>query len=282
MRMRQYIVTVGVALALVGPALEAQQAVDVKKVLYNMANSLGMLRTVNELDSLMTVEVWGRGTMRAVGPTIGPEVPIKSYYAQIAYDFPGMRVEIVRGDGQREIQVVSGTHAWNEIDKLGGGLEQGWGGAVPAMDAVTDRLLRLWTTPFGVVKAATAAADQVKVSMENGATVVTFPLVNAKPQQTAFLVAGELNGTPMKVTLDANWRPARVELRFRDRLHVTTFSNYGDLNESDYRADIFVPARIVRTVDGQTVLDLTIDKTNTYNPYVIMPVPPSVQKAAAR
>jgi hypothetical protein len=34
-------------------------------------------------------------------------------------------------------------------------------------------------------------------------------------------------------------------------------------------------------VDGQTVLDLTIEKTNTYNPYAIMPVP-NVQKAAAR
>lgn len=276
--------TVGLvaALALTAPALQAQTP-DLKKVIYSMANSLGMLRTVNELDSLMTVEVWGRGTLREVGPKgIGPEIQIKSYYAQIAYDFPGMRVELVRADGQREIQVVSGTHAWNEIDKLGGGLEPGWGSAVPAMDAVTDRLLRLWTTPFGVVKAAAAAGEKTKVGMENGATVVTFPLVNGKPEQTSYLVVGELAGTPVKVTLDAMSRPARVELRFRDRLHVTTFSNYGDLNESDYKADIFVPARVVRTVDGQTVLDLTIDKTNTYNPYVIMPVPANVQKAAAR
>jgi hypothetical protein len=271
-----------VALALAAPALQAQQAPDLKRVLYDMANSLGMLRTVNELDSLMTVEAWGRGTMRAVGATIGPEVQIKSYYTQIAYDFPGMRVEIVRADGQREIQVVSGTHAWNEIDKIGGGLEPGWGSAVPAMDAVTERLLRLWTTPFGVVKAARAADEKTKVGVENGATVVTFPLVNGKPEQTSHLVVGELEGTPVKVTLDANRRPARVELRFRNRLYVTTFSNYGDLNEADYRADIFVPARVVRTVDGQTVLDLTIDKTNTYNPYVIMPVPANVQKAAAR
>ena len=270
------------ALALTAPALQAQTP-DLKKVIYSMANSLGMLRTVNELDSLMTVEVWGRGTLREVGPKgLGPEVQIKSYYAQIAYDFPGMRLELVRADGQREIQVVSGTHAWNEIDKLGGGLEPGWGSAVPAMDAVTERLLRLWMTPFGVVKAAAAAGEKTKVGVENGATVVTFPLVNGKPEQTSYLVVGELAGTPVKVTLDAMSRPARVELRFRDRLHVTTFSNYGDLNESDYRADIFVPARVVRTVDGQTVLDLTIDKTNTYNPYVIMPVPANVQKAAAR
>jgi hypothetical protein len=282
--MRGYTVWTVLALALLGtPALQAQQAPDLKKVLYSMANSLGMLRTPNEIDALMTVEAWGRGTMREAGPKgLGPEVALKSYYAQIAYDFPGMRVELVRADGQREIQVVSGTHAWNEVDKLGGGLEPGYGSAVPAMETVTDRLLRLWMTPFGAVKAARAAGDKAKVGVENGATVVTFPLVNGKPEQTSYLVVGELAGVPMKVTLDMSSRPARVELRFRDRLHVATFSNYGDLNESDYKADIFVPARIVRTVDGQTVLDLTIDKTNTYNPYVIMPVPANVQKATAR
>jgi len=280
--MRRYAGAIVVALVVWAPAPEGRQAPDLKKVLYSMANSLGMLRTVNELDSVMTVEAWGRGTMREVGPAgIGPEVQLKSFYAQVAYDFPGMRVEIVRADGQRAIEVVSGSHAWNEIDKLGGGLEPGWGSAVPAMDRVTDRLLALWTaTPFGVIKAAAAAGEKAKVGVENGATVVTFPLVNGKPEQTSYLVVGELAGTPVKVTLDASSRPSRVELRFQNRTYVTTFEKYGDLNEADYRADIFVPARIVRTVDGQTVLDLTIDKTNTYNPYVIMPVPANVQKAS--
>jgi hypothetical protein len=36
-------------------------------------------------------------------------------------------------------------------------------------------------------------------------------------------------------------------------MFVTTYSNYGDLNESDYKADIYFPARIVQTVDGQNV-----------------------------
>lgn len=257
------------------------QETDRQKVLYNIANSLGMLRTVNEVDTLMTVEVWGRGTMREVGPNgIGPEVPIKSFYAQVAYEAPGMRTEIVRANGQRDIQVVSGTFAWNEVDKIGGGLAPGWGSAVPAMDAVTDRLLRLWTTHFGAVKAARAAGEQAKVTVENGRTVITFPLVNGTPEQTVHVVVGELSGTPVKVTLDANYRPAEVEVTFRGRKYVSTYSDYGDLNESDYKADIFVPARIVRTIDGQTVMDLTIDKTNTYNPYVIMPVPPAVLSAS--
>ena len=46
--------------------------------------------------------------------------------------------------------------------------------------------------------------------------------------------------------------------------------------------DPYTPARIDQTVDGQTVLDLTVQKTNTYNPYILMPVPESAQKAAGR
>jgi hypothetical protein len=65
-------------------------------------------------------------------------------------------------------------------------------------------------------------------------------------------------------------------------VYVSTYSEYGDLNDADYQADIFTPKRIVRTVDGETVLDLTIQRTNTYNPYVLMPVPESVRKAAGR
>ena len=273
-----------IMLAGLGLAAPVQaQETDRQKVFYGMANSLGMLRTVNEVDTLMTVQVWGRGRMREVTATgVGPEIPLESYYAEFAYEFPGMRVETVRAGGRRDIQVVSGLFAWNEIDRHGGGLKPEWGQAVPAMDTVADRLLRLWMTPFGVVKAARAAGDQATIAVENGRTVVTFPLVNGKPQNTVHLVAGELAGTPVKLALDAMSRPAQVEVTFRGRKYVSTYTNYGDRNEADYKADIFAPARVVRTMDGQTILDLTVDKTNTYNPYVIMPVPPAVQKAAGR
>jgi hypothetical protein len=271
------------AAVLAAPTLDARQETDVKKVFYSMANNLGMLRTLREVDSLMTVEFWGAGTMRDVGPkTIGPQLQLKSVYGQLAYDFPGMRVEYVRATGEREIQVVSGAFAWNEIDKIGGGLDPSWGSAMPMMDMVSERLLRLWTTPFGVVKAARAAGEKAKVTVENGATVVAFPLASGKPEETVYMVVGDLEGAPVKLTLDKDYRPARVDVRYRNRNYVTTYSDYRDLNDADYKADIFFPAHIVRTVDGQTVLDLTIQKTNTYNPYVIMPVPESIRKVAAR
>jgi hypothetical protein len=221
--------------------------------------------------------------MREVTPKgIGPQIQLKSMYGQIGYDFPGMRLDITRADGQREIQVVSGTFAWNEIDKIGGGLQPGWGSAVPAMDTVSDRLVRLWTTPIGLYKAAATAGAKAQVTTENGAVVLVFPLTAGKPMTTTYLVVGQLEGIPVKVTLDSLYRPVRADLRFRDRAYVTTYSEYGDLNEADYKSDVYTPARIVQTVDGQTVLDLTVQKTNTYNPYILMPVPESVQKAAGR
>jgi hypothetical protein len=279
--MRPYPVGIAVALLLAAAAPQAQQP-TLKDVLYRFGNGLGVLRSVQEVDSLLTVEYWGTGTMREVGPkTIGPPVQIKSYYAAVAYDFPGMRVDITRAAGapapQREIQVVSGTFAWNE-SMPGAGLVAGQGNAIPVADAVTDRLLRLWTDPIGVYKAAVVAGDKAKVTQQGGAVVLTFPLTNAaRPAETSNVVVGELNGTPVTVTLNAEYRPRLVEVRYRGRVMTTAYSNYGDLNEKDYKADVFFPARIVQSVDGQDVLDLTIEKTNTYNPYVIVPVPDNVR-----
>jgi hypothetical protein len=278
----------------VSPAIHAQQqtTTELKQVLFRMAGGgggfrnplgLGLLRGNQNEDSVLSVEFWATGTMRDVTPKgIGPQIQLKSVYGQIGYDFPGMRLDITRADGQREIQVVSGTFAWNEIDKIGGGLQPGWGSAVPAMEAVTDRLLRLWTTPIGLYKAAATASAKAQVTIENGAVVLTFPFTVGKPMPTTYVVVGQLEGIPVKVTLDSLYRPVRSDLRFRDRAYVTMYSEYGDLNEADYKSDVYTPARIVQTVDGQTVLDLTVQKTNTYNPYILMPVPESVQKAAGR
>lgn len=267
------------------PLAQAPAATDVKQVLKRVANGLGMLRSVREEDSLMTVEFWGSGTMNEIGASApGRAYKVTKYYGAVAYDFPGMRVDVTRtADGaapQREIQVVSGTFAWNE-DQPGAGLVAGRGSAVPATDAVNDRLLRLWTTPFGVYKAAAAAAANTKVTHEGGRVVLTFPLTQGGIQgPTSNVVVGGLAGTPVKVTLNAQYRPERVEVRYGGRVIETTYSDYGDLNEKDYQADIYFPARIVQTVDGRPVLTLAIEKTNTYNPYVIIPVPESVEKAS--
>ena len=52
----------------------------------------------------------------------------------------------------------------------------------------------------------------------------------------------------------------------------TTYGEYGEWNWNDYRSDIMFPRRIVQK-SGDTTLELTVKNTNTYNPYVVMPVP---------
>jgi hypothetical protein len=45
---------------------------------------------------------------------------------------------------------------------------------------------------------------------------------------------------------------------------------------------VFLPRHIVQKKGGVMEFDLTLEHTNTYNPYVIMPVPENVSKAAGR
>ena len=69
------------------PTLRAQQAPGADEVLYDMADSLGMLRTNAETDMFMAVEIWASGSMAEV---------------RAGYDRPPRRGrEPVRGDWLR-------------------------------------------------------------------------------------------------------------------------------------------------------------------------------------
>ena len=46
-----------------------------------------------------------------------------------------------------------------------------------------------------------------------------------------------------------------------------------------YHERFDLPKHIVETQNGMTVLDLSVTNTNTYNPYVIMPIPANVKNA---
>jgi hypothetical protein len=266
------------------PTLQAQQAPTLEEAMYNMFDSMGMLRSLREVDMLMSLQVWGTGTIAEVTPTtVGPAVPMESYYAEYSYEFPAMRLDVTLASGERRIEVVSGDqglHSWNEIGERGGGLVDGYGSAEPAMGQLSMRLLRLWLSAPGVAKAAAAAGAQTNVTMENGAVVLTFPLTDGEPENAVYVQVGELAGTSVKLTLDADNRPARAEVTFGGRPVVVTYSEYGDLNWDDYQADVMLPKRVVATIDGQTAIDLTVENTNTYNPYVLMAVPDSIVSAA--
>jgi glyoxylase-like metal-dependent hydrolase (beta-lactamase superfamily II) len=285
--MKRPLLSLGALFALAslsGPLAESQ---DVAAKIKDAEYALGMIRGPRRIDAIATVEYWGTGYTYAFGQAYRPGTPWPAfkveYHASLSYAVPAMRVDVTRSnpDGpiqgggglplaapQRQIQVVSGQFAWNESTP-GAGLTPGTT-ATPAPGTANDRLLQLWTTPFGVLKAAERAGANTKVAVEGGNTVLTFQL------------SGALAGITMKATLNAKNQVERVETRadnpvLGDTVTETTYSDYKDLGE--ITSDVLFPAHIVQKQGGFPVLDLTITKTDPNNPYVVFPVPDSIEKA---
>ena len=269
--------TVVAAGTLMAPARAAQRAAppenptDVKALVFELANAMGMLRGLQQEDSILTLEQWAKGTM-----IVGQQrFEVPEYRLSINYAVPGVRVDFRRqaagGQPQRQIEVVSGAAAWNETER--------GRNATAARDRVKERLVYLWTTPMGVVKAARAAGARAAVKNAGGATVLSFPLpaplddviLNATVRKDARLVVPD--GAAL-TTLVGTYI-VRVETSGAV-VTDTTYAEYGDWNWDDYQADIMLPRRIVRK-QSDTTLELMTTNTNTYNPYVVMPVPDNVR-----
>jgi glyoxylase-like metal-dependent hydrolase (beta-lactamase superfamily II) len=273
-----------IAGVLASPSARAQ---DAQAVINKAEYALGMIRGAQRIDAINTLEYWGSGSTYAFGQayhpgSAWPEFKV-TYHASLSYAVPAMRVDLVRSnpDGliqgggglplaapQRQIQVVSGKFAWNESVPGAGFVAGSTATQIP--DAVNDRLLQLWMTPFGVLKMAVKAGPAAKLSTEAGATVITFPL------------SGALQGITVKATLNAKNQVERVDTRTNDpvlgdMVTETTYSDYKDLSE--ITTDVPFPSHIVQKQGGFPVLDVTITKADTNNPYVVFPVPDNVEKA---
>jgi hypothetical protein len=218
------------------------------------------------VDVVTTMEFWGTATVSRGGQSYQAD-----YHVALDYNPPAMRIEMTRtgSDAAHTFQVVREKYAWDESE-LGGGLIPGKGTATLMANADKERLLRLWSLPYGVIKAAVAAGDKTQVSMENGAKVLTFPL------------SGELAGVTMKATLDAKNFVSKVETKADDpamkNLNMTVeYSDYAD--HGDIPTDVKSPGHIVEKRGANTVLDLQIKMWDANNPYLVFPVPENVKKA---
>lgn len=270
-----FVAPVLIAAAAVAAAAQRAPSPQVHPALHALADGLGMLRTIDEEDKIATLRYWAEGTMTAGGRPC----TLKTYAVAVNYHVPGMRTDYTCDGGRRQIEVISGTFAWNE-DAPGGK-------ATPAPAAVNERLLQLWALPHAAVKAALEAGNNTRVSTENGATVLTFPV----PHVNATLKA-TLNAKPVavvegsadlrKAPLPAGGVIERIEMRMGNSVREVLFSEWGDWNGSDYYSDVVFPRRIVHRQGGGTVLDLTVTRTNTYNPYVVVPVPANVGAAGSK
>ena len=224
---------------------------DVKKVVEAMQDNLGMLRGMNRNDAVNRVEYWGTQGTRIVG---GQPVQLTTWKISLNYTMQGMRFDYTHG-GLRTIEVVSDKFAWNEVTP--------GGAATPMPATLAERQLQLALTPIGMAKAAKAAGDAAKVATAAGATTLTFTV----------------NGATIVATLNKYMQPTKAEARLGTTVLNATYDQYGDWND-DAKADVYLPKHIVQTQNGMTVLDLTLTNTNTYNPYVITPVPANVRGTA--
>ena len=70
--------------------------------MFELANSMGMLRGLQQEDSILTLEHWAKGTM-----TVGQQrFDVPEYRLSINYAVPGMRVDF-RAAGARRTAAAS-------------------------------------------------------------------------------------------------------------------------------------------------------------------------------
>jgi hypothetical protein len=274
----------GPAAPLYTPAAGAK---DLKAVLFNWAWYMGMLRSSEEYDVLMTLDYQGKGTMQVNGQPCN----VTMYRSDISYRASGERIRITgtRPNGQScsTIEVVSGAYAWNE-DIQGAELVPGQGKATPMAATVEERMIRLWSGPQGAFKAAFAgtsdppsmtprpqklAADamtigKTSVAWAGNKPVLTYPIPGI-PTATA------------TATLDTKFMAESVVVKHGANTYEFTYSDYKDWNNPLNPAEALYAGRMTQKKNGTVVRDITTTLTETAQMYVVMPVPASV-KAAIR
>jgi glyoxylase-like metal-dependent hydrolase (beta-lactamase superfamily II) len=226
---------------------------------------------------LKSVQYAGSGFAFSVGQNFNPSAPwpkfnVKSYSRTINYETASLRDEIIRtqaehpprgGGGQpiigeqRQVLLVSGTHAWNQPGDT----------AVPTPVALVDRLLQLWITPHGVVKAALAHNATVQSRTEGGKKMTTVAFM----EPGKFKVTGLINDQNLVEKVES-WVGNPV---LGDMLVETTYSDYRDFDGVKF------PTKILQKQGGFPTLDVTVSAVQP-NVAVDIQVPDNVRQAAVR
>ena len=253
-----------------GGAPAPAPVIDTKAVLDGASRAIGA-------DRVTALQYSGTGTSNAFGQQWGPNRPwpafkVTSYAATINYVISAMRGELertnpdgpARGGGgiplaapQKQITAVSGNFAWNVAAGPSGPA------ATPAPAAVADRVLQLWSTPHGAIRAAQRAG--AVTAIQNGSDrILTFLI----------------NGTTMRVTVTIDDTVSSVETvsntpMMGDTVTETRFLYYKQVSEG-----IRFPTHIRQTQGGFQVLDLQITDVTANGP-VGIDVPQNVRDAPA-
>jgi hypothetical protein len=235
-------------------------------VLFNWKWYMGMLRGPQEIEAVATLEHKATGTIQIDGQPCR----LTKYRMSNNYQTTGQRIQYTctRQNGQtyNAIEVVSGQYSWDE-DTLGAEIVPGKGKATPRPALLQERLIRLWASPQGAPKAATAGGDKTTVAHDTGKPVVTFSIPGVP-------------GAIAKATLNAQNQAERIEVRNGDVVMEFTYTGYDDFNNPLNKIEAFIPGKLVEKRNGVIVRDLTTTETETGNLYVVVPVPKSVRDAS--
>lgn len=217
---------------------------------------------------LSSITIAGTGRWYQFGQAANPTLPwpqfdVSSYTATFDYAGPAARVQMTRLQTvepgrtrpapveQRPDQYVSGDSAWNLAAA---------GGAAPAPQpqpaAVEERVMEIWTTPHGFLKAAAAGSATSTPAGDGTEVTVT---------RGAHRYVG---------TLNAQNEVARVRTWIDNPVLGDTEVQF---DYSDYRdfGGVRFPSRIVRTQGGHPVLDLTVSDVTANPGLALGEVPPA-------
>ena len=225
----------------------------------------GSLQAANETlgsAQVNSIEFSGTGRWYQFGQAPAPNLPwpqfdVSTYTATINYATPAARVQMTRKQTiepgrvrpapveQRPDQYVSGTTAWN-LAPQAGAAPNAAPAAQPQPAAVEERVMEIWTTPHGFLKAA--AANNATSTPSEGGSEVTFTAGKNK-------YVGNINAQN-EVTRVQTWIDNTV---LGDTEVLFTYSDYKDFG------GVRFPSRLQRVQGGHPVLDLTVSNV-TANP----------------
>jgi hypothetical protein len=277
-----------------GPFTPEPGAKDLKSVLFNWTWRMGMLRSGAEAELIKTLDYHAEGGTIQVD---GQPCTLTKYRVQANYQVPGYRaqIECARANGQKysNVETVSGDFAWDE-DIPGAELVPGKGKATPKQAALEERLIRLWASPHGAVKAAIAGAAGLPPAQsfgQNPAVLLDRQAAAGAKSTTTLTWQGEkavltfpipgVAGATATATLN-NYLPETVVVTRGTNKTEFVYGNFADFNNPLFKIEALYAGTIVERRNGTVVRDLKSKLTEIGQVYVVMPVPDSVRKAGGK
>jgi hypothetical protein len=255
---------------------------------------MGMLRSGAESELVKTLDYHGAsGTIQVDGAPC----TLTKYRVQANYQVPGWRtqIECTRANGQKysNVETVSGDFAWDE-DIPGAELVPGKGKATPKPAALQERLIRLWASPHGAVKAAIAGAAGLPPSEtfgQNPAVVLDKQTAAGAKSATTLTWQGEkavltfpIPGVPgaMATATLNNYLPETVVVTRGTNKTEFVYGGFADFNNPLFKIEALYAGTIVERRNGTVVRNVKSKVTEIGQIYVVMPVPDSVRKAGGK